>query len=129
MQEVSQSGAFVRLRAWLGLSTQAAPQAERRILTRMHKPFLAEIQGPNGRIPATGVDLHDRGVKLISKLPWAAGAVLFLDLKSLQLMGFAQVRHCTHKRGHYVIGLEFCSPLMQRELGTWLIERVCCPAE
>jgi hypothetical protein len=131
--DISQSGLLARFAAWLGLGLglgrKVMPPVERRNGPRLRRAFAAEIQDPDGLVPATGVDFHDQGVMLVSKRAWATGAILFLDLKSFRMMGFAEVRHCTSHKGNYAIGLQFCSPLMQREVGTWRIERVLYPAE
>jgi len=125
----STSGPFASVRAWLGLPSKAAPLAERRNTLRLKRPFEAEIHDRGGRVAATGLDFHDQGAMLVSKRPWAKGAVLFVDLKSFHLMGFAEVRHCTSYKRGYAIGFQFCSPLMQHELGRWQFERVGSPSE
>ncbi len=90
--------------------------------------FEAEIQRIDEMVPVVGVDVHEDGARILSKKAWDTGTVLFLKLKSVQLGGFAEVRHCTlRKDGRYTIGLAFRGPLIPQG-EQWQIQRVCQPA-
>jgi hypothetical protein len=124
----SNSGPLSWFAGRLGWRQKPAPAVERRSAPRRRMRFPIGIQGPSGRFSVMVSDFHDQGVMIISKQPWAAGTVVFLDFRSYWLMGFARVRHCTLRDDWtYGVGLEFCAPLMRQEIGTWHIERVSYP--
>lgn len=74
---------------------------------------------------ARGVNLHQEGALVIASRPLPPQSAVFVHLKSLGLMGFARVRHCT-KRGPwlYAIGMEFPAPLMREAAGSWQFHQV-----
>jgi hypothetical protein len=62
---------------------------------------------------------------LIAYHGWTSETVLFLDFPKFWVMGFAEVRHRTPRADRTVaIGLRYCTRLIQKEVGTWHIERV-----
>jgi PilZ domain len=54
-----------------------------------------------------GVDMSSAGASVVSPEPIAVGSPVYLNVKELQLMGGAIVRHCTERRSKFLIGLEF----------------------
>ena len=104
---------------------KAASQPERRVNRRQRMRFEAEVQRLDGVFPVVGVDIHEDGAKVLSKQSWAMGTILFFNLKTVQLGGFAEVRHSTlRKDGRYAIGLAFRGRLIPQG-ATWQIQRVC----
>jgi hypothetical protein len=99
---------------------------DRRTERRLKVDFLAQISGESGSCGACGVNISSGGALLLAKEPLAPESVVFFHAKSLGLMGFAQVRHCSERRrvNGYAIGVVFLSPLMRREMGTWQFHRV-----
>ena len=113
------------------LRRQGTPDlfAERRAARREKISFKVEIDGPDGVVPANGVDIHGQGAMVISKQAWANGTILFVQLKDFRLGGYADVRHCTlRKGGNYAIGLRFRGPLAA-QVGDWRVQRVCSSAD
>jgi hypothetical protein len=87
--------------------------------------FEAELQRIDSVVPVIGVDINEDGAKVLSKQAWQQGTILFLNLKGVQLGGFAEVRHCTlRKDRRYAIGLAFRGTLVPQGQ-TWQIQRVC----
>jgi hypothetical protein len=96
-------------KSWFG-TRPAAPGVERRATRRERISFKAVVEGPHapGLIQVSGVDIHEHGALLVSRQPWAPGSVLYVQLKSFRLVGFAVVRHCSlRKAGNYAVGVEF----------------------
>jgi hypothetical protein len=117
------SGAFSLLKRCL--RTGPSGQPDRRFNHRLQMHFEAKILRESGWMRVRGVDLHTEGAMFVASRPLAPQSVVFVHLKSLGLMGFAHVRHCT-ERGlwGYTIGMSFPAPLMKAELGPWQIHRV-----
>jgi hypothetical protein len=99
---------------------------DRRGETRLKAHFLAQLSGESGSFGARGVNISSGGALLLAAQPLALDSVVFFHAKSLGLMGFAHVRHCSERRrvNGYAIGVEFPSPLMREEMGTWQFHRV-----
>jgi hypothetical protein len=99
---------------------------DRRFSPRLKVQFEAKISDESGSLEARGVDIHRDGALVLARQPLAPKSVVFVQLKSFGLMGFAQVRHCTERgESNYAIGVEFPAPLMREEVGTWQFQRVC----
>jgi hypothetical protein len=87
--------------------------------------FEAELQRVDSVVPVVGVDINEDGAKVLSKQAWQQGTILFLNLKGVQLGGFAEVRHCTLREDRrYAVGLAFRGALVPQGQ-TWQIQRVC----
>jgi hypothetical protein len=101
-------------------------RSERRSDRRLKVEFEAVLSDPSGSLQVRGVDIHRDGALVLSRLPFAPGSVVFVRLKSFELVGFAEVRHCAERGASaYALGLEFPSPLMREEAGDWHFDRVC----
>jgi hypothetical protein len=100
--------------------------SDRRGERRLKANFLAQISGESGSCRVRGLDISSNGALLLATRPFATQSVVFFHSKSLGLMGFAQIRHCSERRGvnGYAIGVEFPSPLMRDEMGIWQFNRV-----
>ena len=106
------------------LTAPKPSQAERRSAPRQRMEFDAEIRNADETTPATGIDIHEDGAKILCREAYHTGAVIFLTLKDVQLGGFAEVRHCTRRKdGKYAIGLAFRGPLVPQG-AVWQIQRV-----
>jgi len=93
---------------------------ERRSYPRLKFRFTAVLEVNGQRFQARGTDLHRLGAGISSDLPLPLGALVFLHAKPYGLMGWAEVRWCAERGlSRYQIGLEFRSPLMRAEVGTW----------
>jgi hypothetical protein len=99
---------------------------DRRFSHRLKGHFEARISSESGCMRVRGVDMHAEGALVVASQPLAPQSVVFVQLKSFGLTGFAQVRHCT-ERGpwRYAIGVHFPTPLMQEQAGPWQFHRVC----
>src|SRR5262249_32851101 len=96
-----------------------------RCYERLKTSFNGTICGPNGMIEMSGVDMHHYGAGIRCRHQLEVGSVVFVHFKSLKLMGFAFVRHCTKRRfSRYFIGLEFRSPLLPEERGRWHFQHI-----
>jgi hypothetical protein len=112
------------------MSHNSRSPVERRNLPRRRIKSPVLTHDSNSRFPAAGVDFHEQGALLIANHGWTPETVLFLDFPKFWVMGFAEVHYCTPRRDRTsAIGLPYFTPLMQKEVGTWHIERVTCPAE
>lgn len=60
-----------------------------------------------------GVNMSSAGAGVKSPEPVAVGTTVYVNSKELQLMGAATVRHCTEKKGKFLIGLEFRGSLVR----------------
>jgi len=100
-------------------------QPDRRVNHRMKVRFDARISNESGSMRARGVNLHADGALLMASQPLAPQSVVFVHLKSFGLMGCARVRHCTG-RGlwGYAIGVEFPTPMMREQAGSWQVRQV-----
>jgi hypothetical protein len=100
-------------------------QPDRRVNRRVKVRFQARICNESGSMRARGVNLHADGALLIASQPLAPQSVVFVHLKSFGLMGCARVRHCTG-RGlwRYAIGVEFPTPMMREQAGSWQVRQV-----
>jgi hypothetical protein len=100
-------------------------QPDRRVNHRLRVHFEAKISSDSGWMRVRGVNLHTEGALLIASQPFSPQSVVFVRLKSFELMGFAEVRHCT-KRGawSYAIGVNFPTPLMREQAGPWQFHQV-----
>ncbi len=84
---------------------------------------MALISGESGSCWVHGVNITSGGALLLATKPLPPESVVLLQVKSLGLMGFAQVRHCAERGvNSYAIGVGFPSPLMR--MGTWRFHRV-----
>ena len=73
-----------------------------------------------------GVDIHPCGALVLTRKALAPKSVVFVQLTTFGLIGFAEVRHCTSQGLlSYAIQLNFPNPLMMEEVGTWQFLRVC----
>ncbi len=59
------------------------------------------------------VNMSSAGAGVMSPDPIAVGTTVYVNSKELQLMGAATVRHCTVKRGRFLLGLEFRGSLVR----------------
>jgi hypothetical protein len=100
-------------------------QGDRRVSHRSKVRFDARISTEWGWMRVRGANLHPEGALVMASEPLAPQSVVFVRLKSFGLMGFAQVRHCT-ERGPwgYAIGVEFPTPLMREEPGSWHFHQI-----
>ena len=113
------------LKAQFGITAAPPPGGEKRRLPRKRLRYEAEIRRIDGSTPVVGVDIHEDGARILSKVQWDTGTVVFLKLPSVQLGGFAEVRHCTRRKdGRYSIGLAFRGPLIPQG-SQWQVERHC----
>jgi hypothetical protein len=103
--------------------TKAAAKPRRRVPRRALK-FKAVLGVGDCRLKARGVNFSENGAMIITNRPLPVKSVVLIYLKSLRLMGFARVRHCSARglRKHSV-GLEFGGPLMPAHVG-WQIQHV-----
>ena len=100
-------------------------QPDRRVHRRVKVRFQARISNESGSMRVRGVNLHADGALLIASQPLAPQSVVFVHLKSLGLMGCARVRHCTGRGlGGYAIGVEFPTPMMREQAGSWQVRQV-----
>ena len=100
-------------------------ERDRRINRRLKVKFEARISSESGRMQVDGVNIHPEGALVMARQPLAPQTVVFVQLKSFGLMGFAQVRHCTGQgESGYAIGVEFPSPLMKEEVASWQFQQV-----
>ena len=100
-------------------------QPDRRVHHRVKVRFQARISNESGSMRVRGVNLHADGALLIASQPLAPQSVVFVHLKSLGLMGCARVRHCTGRGlGRYAIGVEFPTPMMREQAGSWQVRQV-----
>lgn len=110
------------------LSAGPPGRADRRLNHRLKMHFDAKISRKSGWLRARGVNMHAEGAMVVASRPVAPQSVVFVRLKSLGLMGYAQVRYCTERwLGGYAIGIAFCAPLMQEEVGRWQFQQVRQP--
>ncbi len=101
------------------------PYCDRRAEPRLRVHFLAQISGESGLRCIRGVNINGGGALLLTTHPLPTQSVVLFHVKSLGLMGFAQVRHCAARGvNSYAIGIGFPSPLMRDEIGTWQFHRV-----
>jgi hypothetical protein len=104
---------------------QESAYNDRRAEPRLKVFFEARISGDTGSRWVRGLDINSGGALILATRPAAPESVVFFHVKSLGLMGFAQVRHCTARGVNgYAIGLGFPAPLMRDEIGTWEFHRV-----
>lgn len=101
--------------------TEATARPRRRVPRRILK-FRAVVCAKNCRWKARGVNFSENGAMVITNHPLPVKSVVLVYLKSLRLMGFARVRHCS-ARGlwKHAVGLEFRGPLMRERAG-WRFE-------
>lgn len=112
---------LLRRYLWVGMPGQS----DRRYNHRLKMHFDAKISRKSGWMRARGVNMHAGGAMVVASRPVAPQSVVFVRLKSLGLMGYAQVRHCTERwLGGYAIGMTFRAPLMQEEVGRWQFQQV-----
>ncbi len=97
----------------------------RRAEPRLNVPFEVKIAGESCPRWARGVNLTAGGALMLVARPLAPESVVFVHVRNFGLMGFARVRHCTARGvNNYAVGVEFPSPLMMDEIGTWQFHRV-----
>ena len=96
---------------------------ERRAVKRERVSFMAEIDGPEGLTSVRGIDIHSEGTLVLSRKLIPVGTAVYVQLKSFDLGGLAEVRHCTSRKGQYALGLQFRGHVV-RQAGTWQTKRV-----
>lgn len=103
--------------------TEATARPRRRVPRRALK-FKAMVCAKNSRLKARGVNFSENGAMVITNRPLPVKSLVRVYLKSLRLMGYARVRHCS-ARGlwKHTVGLEFGGPLMRERVG-WQVEHV-----
>jgi hypothetical protein len=100
-------------------------QPDRRVHHRVKVRFQARISNESGSMRVRGVNMHAEGALFIASQPLAPQSVVFVHLKSFGLMGCARVRHCTGRGlGRYAIGVEFPTPMMREQAGSWQVRQV-----
>jgi hypothetical protein len=84
------------------------------------------MAGPFGAIYVTGSDLNRNGAGVQSPQEIPLGALVFLKIAELGVMGFAHVRHCSPRRDGYFLGVEFRDGLARErdEAGNWQRQRL-----
>src|SRR5687767_9033808 len=103
---------------WLGWTRGKSNHAERRTAERRQLHFDAQVTLSIGSLSVRGVNIHPTGLGVLSSRPLPEGSSVFVRIKSLGLVGFAQVRHCNpHGLFSYSIGLEFQSKPMRQDAG------------
>jgi hypothetical protein len=107
-----------------GATKPLGERPERRAQTRQKSSFSAILSSPNATIPVDGLNFHERGICVLSHQPLAPTSVIFIHIKGMGLLGFANVRHCTQHGRSFAIGLEFESEPMREEMGNWHFERI-----
>ena len=97
-----------------------------RCYERLRTAFDGTICGPDGMIEMSGVDMHHYGAGIRCRHQLEVGSVVFVHFKSLKLMGFAFVRHCSKRKrfSRYFVGLEFRSPLLPEERARWHFQHI-----
>jgi len=116
------------LKSQLGVGQGPPPEGERRTNPRRRMRFEAQVQQAMATTPVVGVDIHEDGARILSRVAWETGTLLFLRLNEVQLGGFAEVRHCTRRKdGRYAVGLAFRGRLIPQG-DQWQIQRVCQPS-
>ena len=110
---------MLRSKRWIAAITEALKEGRRQVRLPAH--FTGTMSGPFGAIPCTGIDLTRNGAGVHSPQKLPVGALVFLRLSDLGLMGFATVRHCSAKDDGYMLGLQFREALSRErgEDGTW----------
>jgi hypothetical protein len=95
--------------------------ADSRRHARLRAEFSATVAGSFGAVSVTGIDANRRGAGVQSPEALPPGALVFLRITSLGLMGFAHVRHCAPRGGGYFLGLQFRDRLSREreESGDW----------
>jgi hypothetical protein len=103
--------------------TEATARPRRRVPRRALK-FKAVVCVKNRRLRARGVNFSENGAIVITNRPLPVKSVVLVYLKSLRLMGYARVRHCSAwGLWKHTVGLEFGGPLMRERVG-WQVEHV-----
>ena len=93
---------------------------DRRAYTRVKSRFDGSVDLDGQRISVDGLDLHRAGAGVSSEARLPSGALVFFYERTHGLMGWATVRWCLwHGGSKYFAGLEFRSPLMRAEAGSW----------
>lgn len=111
---------MLRAKLWIArLAGLISPDGRHHV--RLPAEFRGTIAGPSGTIPVSGVDAHRKGVGVQSPEALPLGALVFLRITSLGLMGFAHVRHCSPRGAGYLLGLQFRDALARerKEPETW----------
>src|SRR5262249_7627897 len=104
---------------------EKARRANTRAWLRVKTRFDGRISWPDGTIEFRGIDLHHAGVGAKTWKRLEPGITVFVHLQTYQQMGFAVVRHCTWRGlGGYHVGLEFRTPTMRCDAGSWQVKQV-----
>jgi len=103
--------------------TEAKVRPRRREPRRALK-FNAVVCVKKCRLKARGVNFSETGAMVITNRPLPVKSVVLVHVKSLGLMGFGRVRHCS-ARGcwKHAVGLDFGGRLMREQVG-WQIQHV-----
>jgi hypothetical protein len=104
---------MARVKSWFTKLVNLYEQTDARNHVRIPAEFEASLNGPFGTVFVTGVDATRDGAGVQSMEPLAIGALVFLKISTLGLMGFAVVRHCSKRDNGYLLGLKFREPLMR----------------
>lgn len=70
-----------------------------------------DAAGKTWTMQGRGVDMSRLGARIETSDPIAPGSFVFIQVRELNLMGGAVVRHCVRRGLKYKIGLEFRNPL------------------
>ena len=110
-----------------GWFTQLAEvyKTDHRRHSRLPVEFSGTVAGSFGTICITGIDVSRNGAGVQSPHEFPLGALVFLQISDLGLMGFAHVRHCSPRDDGYFLGLEFREGLSRErgDAGKWEQER------
>ena len=104
----------------------AALIADSRRHPRVPTDLQVSLSGPLGAAAAQSTDLNKRGAAVRTVEAVEPGTLVFLRIHSLQLAGFANVRHCRPITNGYSVGLEFREGLTRErtEESNWGWSRV-----
>lgn len=96
----------------------ASALADARRHPRVETSFPVTLSGPLGTASVTCIEVSQGGAAVRTPAAVDPGALIFLRMPSLGLMGFAHVRHCKPENGSYRLGLEFRGALSrERDAG------------
>ena len=94
-----------------------------RLYCRSHERFPGKYDGmlfgPTGTMQLRGLDLGALGAGVRTWFRIDLGTIVFVQLTTQKLMGFAFIKHCTPRGFGFHLGLQFRNPL-------GLEDRCCC---
>jgi hypothetical protein len=93
---------------------------------RLPADFQATLAGSFETLCCSGVDANRDGVGVQAAQALPLGALVFLRITDLGLMGFAHVRHCSRRGEGYLLGLQFRDALSRGrgDIGNWSVEQL-----